>query len=203
MIQVEEKREESIDSFDDVRDEIEENVRKEKAREAIRELAKSVESLDGLSGQYEIKNTGWIARGDIIDGISPKDKDMVFYTAGRITQGQKPEPVFGAETCYLIEVTDVKKPQPKTFEEAGTQVLADARDAAAKRQAMAAAQSDLDRILAGDTTWEQVVKERKVTPVETHLFSQSGGYVEGFMMNSRDFVAAAFRMEKLMMSVAR
>ncbi len=197
LIKVEEKRAAHTETLDDVREEAESAIRQEKARDAFQKFSDGVKSLDDLAGQYEIHTSDWFGPGEEITGIDPADTTMVYYVAGRRKEHQRPEPVFGSKTFYLIELVGDKPPRDKTFEEAAEQVKADVRSEAAHRQAMSAAQSDLGRIKAGEVTWEQLLKEKQLTPKRTAFFSRSTSAMENYKGNFGAFAAEAFRLEKV------
>ena len=197
IIRVQEKKESSVDPLSDVREEVEKNVRREKVRSMFQEFADGVQSLDHITDRYEIQTSDWFKRGDPVAGIDKRDSSTVFFTAGRGQVSEPPKPVFGSETYYLVELTGDEKPRPKEFEEAEEELQRDARDEMAVRQALLAAQADLGRLAAGQTTWEQVLRERNLTQVQTLPFSRSERFIAGLGAASRDFINAAYGLSKV------
>ncbi|HPO07114.1 MAG TPA: peptidyl-prolyl cis-trans isomerase [bacterium] len=197
LIKVEEKQAAHTETLDDVREEAESAIRQTKAREAFQEFSDGVKSLDELAGQYDIHTSDWFGPNEEIAGIDPADTTMVYYSAGRRKEHQRPEPVFGSETYYMIELLGDKPPRDKTFEESAEQVKADARSDAAHRQALSVAQSDLSRVKAGEITWDQLVTEKQLTPKQTVFFSRSTSAMEDFKGNFGSFASEAFGLEKV------
>ncbi len=196
LIKVEEKKEASTEEFSEVRDEVENLVKRQKARDVFQKFADGVKSLDEVSDEYSVLVSDFFKRGDEVPGIQSSDISSVFFTAARRDMGSRPEPVFGTDTYYLVELQDEKESRLQTFEEAQEQVRKDLRQEQAVRQAMSAAKGDLARVKQGDLGWEQLLDQKDKEPIDTGPFTRTAGYVRGIGPASREFINAAFSLER-------
>lgn len=196
LIKVEEQKDAYTDSFDDVRDDIRQSIERRKAREVFQEFADDVTSLDEISDEYPVLTSDYFKRGDEVPGIKSTDLSSVFFTAARRDMGSRPEPVFGSDTYYLVELVGENESRLKSFEEAEEAVRKDVRQEQAIRQAMSVAQADLGRVKQGEITWEQLLEEKDKEAINTGPFTRTSNFVRGIGPASRQFTNAAFNLEQ-------
>ncbi len=131
IIKVEDRHDAHLKSLDEVKADIEPNLKREKAAGAAQALAGTVytqartQSLDKAAQAHglQVQTSGMISRSDTLPGIGPAPEltEAIFAAKANSPAEQAPTP----NGYTVFQVTDVKPPATPTFEEARSKVESD------------------------------------------------------------------------------
>lgn len=197
LIKVEDRKEEGTDPLEDVRDEIADTLKMQRAIQTFRDMAANLGALDEVSSEYEIRETDWFARGDDIPGVPEKDK---FYFASAALSPAPGRNVSFAgntlmENLYLIQPVQREERRPMTFEEARDQVIEDIQAEKAEEIASNAAQEDAGRIRDATVPLETIAEERGLEIQTSGLFGAGDSFVPGLGSRPASLANQALTLE--------
>lgn len=198
LIQVEDRKEAGTDPLEDVRDEIVDTLRSQRAVSAFREYENTLESLDELEGDFEIKTTGWLARGAEIPGVPQQDSYYLISAAFRSTE-DGPVKFAGTtrtENIYLVETLEREQSRPQTLDEAREAVLEDLKRVKAEDIAQQAAEADMARIRDASVALDAIAAERDLRLNVSQPFGRSDSFIPGLGARPFSLVNAAFTSEQ-------
>ncbi|NOY44268.1 MAG: hypothetical protein GXP50_02260 [Deltaproteobacteria bacterium] len=181
LILVEDHRQARQQPLEEVRDRIEQDIRRRKALElaftaadnTLMDLEDGKVTWDELAKEHEVKTTGLVTKTDRIPGVAKPDefRDLLFSTApdgpGEILETP--------EGTYLIAVAEAKPAEIPELEAVRERVEAAYRKAQAARLAREKAEQFLAE--AREKGWDEAVKERGLTAETTLPFAKKGGAV--------------------------
>lgn len=198
LIKVEDRREKGTDSLETVREQILDNLRKQKALNAFREEMEKLQSLDSLTGRYEIKTTDWFTSETTLPGLKSNESSMITSAAFR-KNPNSPISVVGypsMDNIFAIERLGSKDSTPQTIDEAREKVTTDVKNKKAEELALAAAQADADRIKSASLTLDAIATERGLQVETSDYFSRDDQFIRGFGMRPTELVSKVFTMSQ-------
>lgn len=199
IIKVEERKEPATKEFSEVADEIRTKLTNEKASELAKAAAESAHEKIGDSSDLEgfaegnglkLHTTDFFKRTDEIEGLG---RSFRFADAAMGLAKDAVSPVVKDKDSYfLIKLLDEKTPIVLPFDEAKTRVVRDFEkqegDKLAKQKA-----DEFAREVKDLESFDRAAKSRKLTAMETGMFSRDG-YVRG-IGRSDEFAQKAFATE--------
>lgn len=131
IIKVEDRHDAHLKSLDEVKSEIEPQIKREKAAGAAQTLASTIYAQARTQGlekaaqarSLQVQTSGMILRTDTLPGIgsAPEVTEAIFNAKANSPAEQVPTP----NGYAVFQVTDIKPPATPTFEEARSKVEAD------------------------------------------------------------------------------
>ncbi len=195
IIKVEDRKEAGTDSLEEVRDEIADTLKKQKAVAEYRQKAKEIDSLNATG--KEVQETGWIKRGEPIPNIP--ETDRLYFSSSAFMNLPGTDIKFSGnnltENLYLIETVERQESQPLPLEEAKDDVEEDLRLEKAEDVARQAAEADIVRIKSASVPLETIAEERDLQLVTSQLFGRGDQFVQGFGPNPTQIINSAMTME--------
>ncbi len=171
--------------LEEVRDEIIEKLRAEKAEDFVFDQAAAdaaaiadgapFEEVVGKRG-LEIKTTPLFGQGSVVPGIGPAPTFV--KTALSLEEGKTSDPIHIGKAYYLLQVLEHKPSYVPELSEVREAVEADFRRKRASDLAREQAEKLLERIRSG-AALEEVAKEAGLEVGHTDYFDRRGSYVPG------------------------
>ncbi|MBI5018161.1 MAG: SurA N-terminal domain-containing protein [Deltaproteobacteria bacterium] len=179
IIEVEEHRAGGEKTLEQVRPQIEADLKKRKALEeaykaadrTLMELEDRKQTWDGLRKSVTVETSPPITRGQPVPGVA---KPAEFAAQAFSLDPQKPGNLFETERgTYLVGVEKVLSPAIPPLEEVKAQVEERYRDAESRKLA----EKNAEAFLAAARTsgWDAAVKQAGVKPAKTGWFARKGG----------------------------
>jgi peptidyl-prolyl cis-trans isomerase D len=183
IFKVEEVMEEKTKTFDDVKDQILQILRKEKGKaEASRKADDAFYSLfrsrdlDGYAREkgLSIKTTGFFKEGDEVPGFG---KNPSFYSSAFSLKVGEISPVVNVPpNFYILKLLEKKDSRLPSLEEVKEEVHRKLVGEKAEERARQAAEELLDQIRKGKTL-QDLAREKNLRVEETGFFTRAGGMV--------------------------
>ncbi len=181
LILVEDHRQAHQKTLDEVRDQIEQDIRRRKALElaytaadnTLMDLEDGQTTWEALAQTYEVKTTKPITRDETVPGVAkPEAFREILFSMAPDKPGELLETSKGT---YLIAVAEVQPSAIPPLDKIRDRVEADYRKAQARRLAQEAAREFLEA--AREKGWDAAVKARGLKAETTGPFPQKGGAV--------------------------
>ena len=183
VIQLEEVEAAHQRSFEEVREELEADFRRERAQARFYEQSQaladeafaSLSELDSVAGKMGLKVqsvAGFTRQGGGPFGADQKIIDAAFSDEVLQDRQNSPAISLGEESVVVLRVTDHQPPAQRPLEDVRAEIEATLRDEAARQSAEAAARAAVERLAAGSSL-NAVATELGVQPTGPTTFSRS------------------------------
>lgn len=198
LILVEDRREAGKETLQQAAPQIRELMQKRQAIEQFRELARNVNSLEELRGQYNVNTTDWFSRNtQELPGIPERETSYFVSTAfntdpGRVAMAGNTN----TEFLYLIQPQERQVERIMSQEEARPEVLKDLQEEKAAQIAMQVAQADAAQIKSASLELQMIAEQRGLEIKTTSSFTRDDPYIQGFGPRSLTLNQAAFALEQ-------
>ncbi len=165
IVKVTDERPAGTQPLEEVREEIRRNLAVRKAHEEVRKdadgftsrLAAQESSFQGTAASfgYEVSESGFIARGEPIEGLGrlPQAEDAIFSL---VEIGDVTPPVAVSQGLAVFQLQEIREPEPAPLEDVRDRVAEDLETARARERARAAA----ERLLAAKGTLKERAEQR-------------------------------------------
>ena len=178
IIKVVEHQQGNTRPFEEVRDQIADELRWERAQEQVSELAEQLRpridspaALDTVAAEQgvEVVEADYFERGDPIEGLGPAPS--VADEAFRLAEGQVSAPIQTPQGHVFLTVTGIEPARVRPFDEVAEQARAYATTAAATDLAAAEATRAVERLRAAEDI-DQAIGELDIEPETTELLTR-------------------------------
>ncbi len=200
IIQVEDKKQARTKPLEEVKSEIEEDIRKEKAQELVKRTAKRAYNRlfkDRNIEKYATENDlELLETGYFVFGKAPEDRPgkEVFSEETFLLSPGEMAPAFAiGQRYFLLKLVDKKESHIPSVEEVKSEIEKEVKKKKRLQMAKDKADKILSQLISGEEKWDGLEKKYglKVEEVELH---RQGDFVSG-IGSSKELKKAAFALD--------